>query len=162
MEEGLIKDVHDYADAWTGKMLEIWMERIERRRIVDTGALHESFRSNVMNVATGSTIEMKFLEYGLAQEYGVGNGYTRDNGGDLEILDPEYRETHGLNKRRRAGSRSNPRMSSGKPRAARPWFNFKYYASLRAMVEAVARIGGEHAAASIADTLSSSFSSARF
>lgn len=162
MEEGLIKDVHDYADAWTGKMLEIWMERIERRRIVDTGALHESFWSNVMNVATGSTIEMKFLEYGLAQEYGVGNGYTRDNGGDLEILDPEYRETHGLNKRRRAGTRNNPHMTSGKPRGARPWFNFKYYTSLRAMVEAVARIGGEHAAASIADTLSSSFSSARF
>ena len=158
-EKVLIADLHAYTESWTDKMIEIWLEKIERRRIVDTGALHESFSSQVGYLSTGATIEMKFLEYGLAQEFGVGNGYTRGNGGDLQILDPDYRESHGLDRKRRAGARSHPNMTSGEPRSRRPWFNAKYHTSVGAMVEALARIGGEHAAASIADSLSSSIGS---
>lgn len=160
-ERSIIKDVHDYAEAWTDKMVEIWTEKIERLRVIDTGALHESFDRDVRNVTDGSMIAIRFLEYGLAQEFGVGNGYFHDNGGDLEILDPEYRKTHGLNKPRRAGYRHSPHMSSGKPRARRRWFQVKYFTSVNAMVEALARIGGDHAAAAISDTLLAKYSSAR-
>lgn len=160
-EQGMIRDIHDYADAWTDKMVEIWIEKIERLKVIDTGSLHESFDSSVRNGATGSTISLRFLEYGLAQEFGVGNGYAHDNGGDLQILDPQYRESHGLNKPRRAGYRHSPHMTSGKPRERRRWFQVKYFTSVNAMVEAMARIAGDHAAAAISDTLLARYSSAR-
>lgn len=160
-EHSLIEEVHDYADAWTDKMVEIWVEKIERLKVIDTGALHESFDSAVRNGSTGSTISIRFLEYGLAQEFGVGNGYSNDNGGDLDILDPGYREERGLNRPRRAGYRHSPHMTSGKPRERRRWFQIKYFTSIAAMVEAMARIAGENAAAAISDRLSADLGSAR-
>lgn len=154
------QDLHDYVDAWSEKMIEIWAEKIERRNIVFSGQLHESLSQRVCHAATGSTITLKFLEYGLAQEYGVGNGYTRGNGGNLEILDPAYRKAHGLNKPRRAGSKSAPYKSSGKPRKAKPWFNAKYYTSVRVLVEDLAHIVGDVASSTVSDALSSSVTSA--
>ena len=156
-----LNDIHDYADAWSRKMAEIMVEKIERRKVVFTGKLHESISEQVQHTAAGATITLKFLEYGLAQEYGVGNGYTRGNGGDLKILDPDYRLSHGLNIPRRAGSKSQPNKTSGNPRKPRPWFNPKYYSSLRVMVEDLARIVEDAVAGVVVDSLSTDIHSAK-
>ena len=132
-----LRDVEKYVDEWTRTMIAIWREKIERLRVVDTGKLHQSFKDQIQHTAEGSTIRMKFLQYGLYQARGVGNGYKRGNGGNLEILDPEYRREHGLKKKR-------------KPR---DWFSKKLYMSTMAMIEDVARITGEEAARVICEGL---------
>jgi len=160
MDSELKKSVEAYVDAWSEKMIEIWTEKIERLRAVRSGALHESLDDKISHVASGEEISLKFLEYGLAVEYGVGNGYSHDNGGDLLILDPEYRRVNGLDRRRRAGPRSAPYRSSGKPRVRKPWFNARYFASLRAMTNDLARIFGEEAANAVVANISSNIRSA--
>ena len=38
-----------------------------------------------------SSLAFRYLEYGIYVDLGVGNGYRRDNGGDLPFLDTAYR-----------------------------------------------------------------------
>lgn len=139
-----IERIDKYADAWTQTQLEIWMEKVRRLKIIRTGDFHGSFSSSIQAVSDGNTIEMKFLKYGLFQEFGTGNGYIKGdaNGGDLQILDPDYREEHGLNRPRRAGSPPGY-MTSGHPRERRVWFSKKLYMSYRAMVEDLSSILSE-------------------
>ena len=126
---GLNEEIGKYSQGWTDMMLQIWREQIERKRIIDTGALHESFSSQVTSSAAMTSIRMKFLQYGLYVAAGTGNGYKRGNPGDLPFLDPEYRRKHKL----------------GKPRQPRDWFNRKLYRSYRVMVEDLAFITGKQA-----------------
>lgn len=139
-----IERIDKYADAWTQTQLDIWTEKVRRLKIIRTGDFHGSFGSRVSAVSDGNTIEMMFLKYGLFQEFGTGNGYVRGeaNGGDLEFLDPKYREEHGLNRPRRAGSPPGY-MTSGHPRERREWFSKKLYMSYRAMVEDLSSILSE-------------------
>ena len=60
-------------------------------------------------------------------DLGTGNGYTRGNGGDLEILNPTYRYKHHL----------------GKQRERRPWFSRSWYISTQVLKEYLATIIGE-------------------
>lgn len=143
----------DYIDAWTATMLDIWREKVERLRIIRTGTFHESFSSQVQSAERGSNIHMRFAQYGIYQALGVGNGYTRGNGGDLEILDKTYRQEHGLDRPRRAGSRSQAYISSGEPRARRDWFSKKLYMSRMALAEDLVAITGQEAAAVVCDAL---------
>lgn len=145
-----------YVDRWTEVQIEIWQERIERLEVIRTGALHESFTQQIRHTAAGSTIMMRFLEYGIFQARGTGNGYRRGNPGDLDILDEEYREKHGLNKCRRAGSRDNAYLTSGKPRdKKRDWFSGKLWKGTRVMVEDIARITGDEAARVVVNCMES-------
>ncbi|MBD5379594.1 MAG: hypothetical protein HDR74_06870 [Bacteroides sp.] len=134
---GLNEEIGKYSHGWTDMMLQIWREQIERLRVIDTGALHESFSSQVASSAAGTSIKMKFLTYGLYVAAGTGRGYYRGNPGDLEFLDKDYRKKHKL----------------GKARQAKDWFNKKYYRSYRVMVEDLARITGREAARVVANGL---------
>ena len=58
---------------------------------------------------------------------GVGNGYRRGNGGDLQFLGKTYRATHGL----------------GEPRKKKRWFSPSWYISTRVIAERWGRILGE-------------------
>lgn len=139
-----IKRIDKYADAWTQTQLDIWTEKVRRLKIIRTGEFHGSFGSRVSATAEGNTIDMKFLKYGLFQEFGTGNGYLRGeaNGGDLDILDPDTRKKRGLDRPRRAGSPPGY-MTSGKQRERRVWFSKKLYMSYRAMVEDLSSILSE-------------------
>lgn len=130
-------EIREYSEAWVRTMLMIWREKIERLKVINTGALHESFSSAISSANSEQVLMMKFFQYGIYQAMGVGNGYKHGNGGDLEFLGKEYREKHKL----------------GKARVRRDWFNKKFYMSLMAMKEDVARILGENTAHILASKL---------
>ena len=159
-----LNDLDRYVDEWTRMQLLIWREKIERLKIVRSGTLHQSFSDSIASTEAGKTITMKFARYGIYQALGVGNGYTRGNGGDLEILDPTYRETHGLNKRRAAGPIPplyDKYMTSGKARKKRDWYYKKLFMSTMAMVEDLVRITGEEGLRILCEALSDTRSAVR-
>lgn len=133
--------------------IRIWQEKIERMKIVRSGALHESFKDSITQTAEGTTISMKFHRYGIYQALGVGYGYRHDNGGDLPFLGKEYRAEHGLDKPRKVGPAWGGYKTSGKPRKKRDWYSKKLYMSTMAMVEDMARILGEEATSVICEQL---------
>lgn len=148
-----LNDIQQYANEWTRTMVLIWKEKIERLRIVRSGHLHESFSQKIAHSEAGTSISMKFAAYGIYQALGVGKGYARGNGGDLQFLDPSYREAHGLNKKRRVGRGAGGYLTSGRPRKRRDWIEKKYYMSRMALKEDVARITGEQAAMVVCNAL---------
>lgn len=148
-----IEDVDKYSEAWVDKMLEIWREKIERLGIVRTGSLHQSFKAAISTASYGSTINLRFLRYGIYQELGVGKGYTHNNGGDLPFLGKEYRREHGLDKPRKVGPGAGGYYTSGNVRKKRDWRSKKLYMSVMAMVEDMARILGEEGVHVICDNL---------
>lgn len=151
-----LEDVDKYIDEWTRVQLMIWQEKIERLRIVRSGALHQSFKSAITHATSNSgaaTIAMKFLQYGIYQALGVGYGYVHNNGGDLPFLGKEYRERNHLNIPRKVGPKWGGYETSGNPRKARDWYSKKLYMSTMAMVEDLSRILGEEAAHVISDNL---------
>lgn len=149
-----LDDFDKYTRAWTATQLMIWREKIERLKVVDTGRLHESFKSRIDNTAEGTTISMRFMRYGIYQALGVGSGYERDNGGDLQFLDPEYRRDHRLDKKRKVGPAWGGHITSGKPRKKRDWYSKKLYMSVMAMTEDLAQILAEECAHVVCDQLS--------
>lgn len=129
-----------YVKAWVDEMIFIWREKIERMKIVRSGALHESFKQEIQTAAEGASIRLAFLRYGIYQAQGVGYGYSHDNGGFLPFLDAEYRKEHRLDKPRRVGKKWGGYMTSGKPRKRRDWYYVKLRLSTRRMVEDLAGI----------------------
>lgn len=125
------EDVRAWEQEWAKMMITIWREKIMQLGIIDTMRLYDT-QSHVVSQAPGvSVVTHEFLKYGIFMEAGVGNGYDRDNGGDLQILDKYYRRAYGLDKPRKRGPRwSNKDMTTGKPRERRPWFSKKYLASI--------------------------------
>lgn len=122
------EDRKKYQEAWADMMVKIWREKIERLHVIDTYSLHQQMQENVISSTdTVSTIQHKFLEYGIYQDLGVGNGYSKDNGGNLEILDPVYRAEHNM----------------GEPRKPRVWFSSAYFASIMVLKEQMAYMYGE-------------------
>ena len=151
--DDISKDQDLYIDEWTKTQLAIWQEKIERLKIVRSGALHQSFTSQITNAGEGKDISMKFLRYGIYQALGVGYGYTHDNGGDLEFLDVEYRKQHRLDEPRKVSPAWGGYVTSGQPRKRRDWYSKKLFMSVMAMKEDLARITGEQAASVICDAL---------
>ena len=123
----------EYIKGWTNTMIDIWKEKIVKYSIIDSG--------NLMSSVTGSSSQdsalLKFVSYGIYQAYGVGNGYKRDNGGNLEFLDPEYRKKHKL----------------GKPRKRRNWYTPRLYSSVMVMQRAMAEIYSHDSVNTICDAL---------
>lgn len=144
-----LNDVEKYVDAWTAEQIIIWQEKIERLGVVRSGRLHESITGAASRASAGvSTIRLRSLLYGIYQAMGVGNGYKHGNGGDLQILNKDYREAHHLNKPHQAGPMPvyGMYLTSGKPRVCRDWHFKKLYLSQMAMVRDLGRILGEEAA----------------
>lgn len=138
------EDRRKYQEAWAEMMVTIWREKIERLHVINTYSLHHQITDNVISSTDSvSTIQHKFLEYGIYQDMGVGNGYKKGNGGNLEILDPVYREGHGLNVPRKVGPKPGGYYTSGNPRKPREWFSRPYFASIMVLKEQMAYMYGE-------------------
>ncbi|MBO5272207.1 MAG: hypothetical protein J6B30_05270 [Muribaculaceae bacterium] len=146
-------DSNAYIIEWAKMLTTMWQERIEMLGVVYTGQLHQSISDTVQSLNGGYNITMRFKRYGIYQSLGVGNGYTRGNGGDLQILDNTYREEHGLNKRRRVGPKPGGYLTSGKPRKRRDWISKKLFLSVMNLRDDLARIVGEEAALVVAEAL---------
>lgn len=134
-------------------MVQIWRDKLEYWYIRRTGTLMGSFTESVTHDGLSANIIMRFLAYGIYQAYGVGKGYTHDNGGDLPFLGAAYRREHRLDVPRKVGPAWGDYYTSGEPRERRDWFNPKLYASLMRMKETMAHMVGEEAAAVMCEAL---------
>ena len=78
-------DFNEYATAWAEMMVTIWAEKMKVYNIHDTGALEDSLNQEVFRQSGGDVnkIQHTFLYYGNYVARGVGNGYSKNNSGDL-------------------------------------------------------------------------------
>lgn len=136
------EDRRKYEDAWSKMMIDIWREKIDRFRVVDTRTLRQQMTERVTeNGSAMTTIQHRFMMYGIYQDCGVGRGYEHNNGGNLEFLKEEYRIEHEM----------------GEPRKPREWFSRAYFASVMVLKEQEAYMYGEEFCGLIAEAIESSF-----
>ena len=145
------KDLEQYEEGWTRAMCRFWMERMRKLRIGDTGALSSSLMG-VRSPGPVTTIEHSFLRYGIFVAAGTGPAHSwerwgnnakrlgkkarpRMTGGQLEFLDPAYRQQNGLDEKKRVGPAWGGRMAGGDPKGRRDWFSKKYYSSVMRLNE---------------------------
>ena len=149
------EQIEAYNRGWARFMVDIFQEQIERLHISDTGSLMNSIHE-LTTTGTVTTIEHKFLMYGIYVAAGVGKGFAHGNGGELLFMDknrskygygkkqvgagvssghmrsPKFESItvqHGKNKGARAA------LTSGEPRKRRDWVMKKYYYSLQRLNE---------------------------
>lgn len=146
------KELQKFEQEWTENMSVYWRERMERLRVIDTGALYSSV-VGLLHPGSPTTIEHKFLMYGKYVSEGVGRNFLKSKRADgtIPFLLPggeDYRKENRLDKPRRIGpawrrSRNSPGDSSNHEAGGRPmkfnpttgkyeerdWFFRKYYAS---------------------------------
>lgn len=105
-----------WVQGWSDFMVKMWQEKMLQFAppVYDTGALSRSVQG-VVHTGPVTTIEHRFLEYGIYVARGVGNGYSRGNGGDLKFL---------------KDWKTNPHH-----RQKRDWFSKKYMYSLHRLNE---------------------------
>ena len=105
-----------WLEGWNELMVKMWRERMMQFAppVYDTGALSRSVQG-VIHPGPVTSIEHRFLEYGIYVARGVGNGYRHNNGGDLAFL---------------KDWKSNPHH-----RQKRDWFSKKYMYSLHRLNE---------------------------
>ena len=105
-----------WVQGWSDFMVKMWQEKMLQFAppVYDTGALARSVQG-VVHPGAVTTIEHRFLEYGIYVARGVGNGYSRGNGGDLKFL---------------KDWKTNPHH-----RQKRDWFSKKYMYSLHRLNE---------------------------
>lgn len=158
------KDMEAYNRGWSRMMVDILQEQIDRLKITDTGRLHNSIKE-LIQTGTVTTIEHKFLMYGIYVAAGVGNGFSHGNGGDLAFMGDAYRNAHGEYRSRQVGAGlsesamkgkfqhitvkhgknagKTAALTSGQKRKARDWFFKKYYYSLHRLNETNASFFGQ-------------------
>lgn len=150
------EQIEAYNRGWAKFMVQIFKEQLDRLNISDTHSLERSI-NELTTTGTVTTIEHKFLMYGIYVAAGVGKGFAHDNGGDLLFMDKGKRSSlgygksqvgsgvaeghmlspkfesktveHGKNKGKRAA------ITSGNPRQRRDWVMKKYYYSLQRLNE---------------------------
>lgn len=147
------EQIEQYERGWSRMMINIWREKIIQLNITDSGALQGSLQELV---STGhvTTIEHKFLQYGLFVAAGVGKGFAHGNGGNLLFMGDKFREgKHEYGARQVGAGLSEEHMrspkfkevtvqrgpnagkraalTSGEKRMPRDWFFKKYYYSIR-------------------------------
>ena len=147
------EQIEQYERGWSRMMIDIWREKIIQLNITDSGALQRSLQELV---STGhvTTIEHKFLQYGLFVAAGVGKGFAHGNGGNLLFMGDKFREgKHEYGARQVGAGLSEEHMrspkfkevtvqrgpnagkraalTSGEKRMPRDWFFKKYYYSIR-------------------------------
>lgn len=118
-----IKRRQRWVEAWNNTMVDIWVERIQKLDIIDTGALMRS-PLNLPVRADGRFVDLElshtFLEYGLWQDLGTGREVAIGNPGDI---------------------------GRKKVRQRRRWFSIKYYTSILKLRDFLAlSLGKEFAA----------------
>lgn len=146
-------DILEYERGWTDFMNEIWREKIKKLRVYDTGNLYRSLQG-VVHPGPNTTIEHKFLLYGIYVAAGVGHGFEHGNRGDLPFLGAAYRQEHGLDKPKAVGpawSKAGLRLphdelgrviAGGRPLKPRDWYVPKYRYSLIRLGETEANYYG--------------------
>ena len=118
-----LQDLLQVEQGWTDMMVTIWQEKLMQFRINRTGALRGSLQG-MLTPGPVSTIQHKFLEYGLFVARGVGKGYTHGNGGNLEVLGrPSVIK--------RTGKAVGGYLTSGEHRKRRDWLTSAYRRSVR-------------------------------
>jgi len=147
------EQIEQYERGWSRMMIDIWREKIIQLNITDSGALQGSLQELV---STGhvTTIEHKFLQYGLFVAAGVGKGFAHGNGGNRLFMGDKFREgKHEYGARQVGAGLSEEHMrspkfkevtvqrgpnagkraalTSGEKRMPRDWFFKKYYYSIR-------------------------------
>jgi hypothetical protein len=147
------QELRKFEREWTENMSVYWRERMERLRIIDTGALHSSL-VGILHPGSPTIIEHSFLVYGKYVSEGVGRNFLKSKQADgtIPFLLPggeDYRRENRLDRPRRIGpawrrSRNSPgdaanHEAGGRPMKYNPvsgkyeerdWF-FKKYASSR-------------------------------
>ena len=105
-----------WLEGWSEFMVKMWRERMMQFAppVYDTGAVSRSVQAGI-HPGPVTSIEHRFLEYGIYVARGVGNGYRHNNGGDLAFL---------------KDWKSNPHH-----RQKRDWFSKKYMYSLHRLNE---------------------------
>lgn len=105
-----------WLEGWSEFMVKMWRERMMQFAppVYDTGALSRSVQG-VIHPGPVTSIEHRFLEYGIYVARGVGNGYRHNNGGDLTFLKDWKSNPHHWQKR--------------------DWFSKKYMYSLHRLNE---------------------------
>ena len=147
------QELERYERGWSKMMIDIWREKIVQLNISDTGALSNSM-TELVSTGQVTTIEHKFLQYGLFVAAGVGKGFYHGNPGDLLFMGDSYREgKHAYGSRQVGAGLSEQHMkspkfehvtvksgknagkeaalTSGEKRMPRDWFFKKYYYSIR-------------------------------
>lgn len=128
-ESNLEHDIAVYTDEWAKTMEVMWRDRINRLGVYHTGALLQSIGGSSVNHEGPVTVILhRFLQYGIYVDMGVGNGYTRGNGGKLEALDRNSKRY---------------RYDRAKHREKRPWFSKPRYSSVMNLRDDLARMIGE-------------------
>ena len=147
------EQIEQYERGWSRMMIDIWREKIIQLNITDSGSLQGSLQELV---STGhvTTIEHKFLQYGLFVAAGVGKGFAHGNGGNLLFMGDKFREGKheygarqvgaGLSEEHMRGPKfkevtvqrgknagKRAALTSGEKRMPRDWFFKKYYYSIR-------------------------------
>ena len=101
-----IEERRKYVRAFNDTMVTIWRERILALGVMRTGALYSSvvgLKAMPDADAKSAEFELRFLTYGIFQNFGTGKEVTRGNPGDI----------------------GRPKI-----RKARRWFDKKYYSSV--------------------------------
>ena len=147
------RELQEYERGWSRMMLDIWREKIVQLNITDSGALQGSLQE-LVTTGQVTTIEHKFLQYGLFVAAGVGKGFAHGNGGNLLFMGDKYREGKheygarqvgaGLSEEHMRGPKfkevtvqrgknagKRAALTSGEKRMPRDWFFKKYYYSIR-------------------------------
>ena len=147
------QDLERYERGWSRMMIDIWREKIQQLNINDSGALQNSMEE-LVSTGQVTTIEHRFLQYGLFVAAGVGKGFEHGNPGDLLFMGDSYREgKHAYGSRQVGAGLSEQHMkspkfehvtvqrgpnkgkeaalTSGEKRMPRDWFFKKYYYSIR-------------------------------
>lgn len=132
MAETDTHQIERYEQGWTREMMTYWRERLLRLGIYDTGALYRSLRGRITQGGQTS-IEHRFLYYGIYVAAGTGRGYTRGNGGDLAFL--------------------KDWKTSTKHRKKRDWVWKKYMSSIMRLSETEAAFYGEAYSGLMAEAL---------
>ena len=146
-------EIEQYERGWSRMMLNIWREKIIQLNITDSGALQGSLQE-LVTTGRVTTIEHRFLQYGLFVAAGVGKGFAHGNGGNLLFMGDKFREgKHAYGSRQVGAGLSEEHMkspkfehvivqrgknagkeaalTSGNKRMPRDWFFKKYYYSIR-------------------------------
>ena len=147
------RELEQYERGWSKMMTDIWREKIQQLNITDSGALQGAL-PELVTTGQVTTIEHKFLQYGLFVAAGVGKGFAHGNPGDLLFMGDSYRKgKHAYGSRQVGAGLSEEHMrgpkfqevtvqrgpnagkraalTSGEKRMPRDWFFKKYYYSIR-------------------------------
>lgn len=143
-----LDEIKKYEQGWAKTMLDIWREKMVQLGTIDTGRLQQSLQYSITDGPV-TTIEHKFMQYGLYVAQGVGPAHVwkhwggnipkggsktpreRMEKGQLEFLDKAYRKEHNLDNPKKVGPAWGGKVAGGSPKGKRDWFFKKYYYSIR-------------------------------